>query len=66
MSIKSQIRQQAKYFVNLTTNSDKKNFLKTQKEAFLLMSPEEKLEHFKAIQQRTEELKQKIQNPVLV
>jgi hypothetical protein len=31
----------------------------------LLMSPEEKLGHFNAIQQRTEELKQKIQKPVL-
>jgi hypothetical protein len=61
-----QIRQQAKDFANLTTNSDKNTFLNTQKEAFLAMSPEEKLEHFKAIQQRTEELKQRIQKPILV
>jgi hypothetical protein len=66
MNITSQIHQQAKDFANLTTNSDKKTFLKTQKETFLLMSPEEKLGHFKAIQQRTEELKQRIQKPVLV
>jgi hypothetical protein len=66
MDMLSQIRQQAKDFANLTTNSDKNTFLKTQKEAFLLMSPEEKLEHFKAIQQCTEELKQRIQKPVLV
>jgi anti-sigma28 factor (negative regulator of flagellin synthesis) len=61
-----QIRQQAKDFANLTTNSDKNTFLNTQKEAFLTMSPEDKLEHFEAIQQRIEELKQKIQKPVLV
>jgi hypothetical protein len=45
----------------LTTDSNKNTFLNAQKEAFLLMSTEEKLEHFKAIQQRTEELKQKMQ-----
>jgi hypothetical protein len=44
-----QIRQQAKDFANLTTNSDKNTFLNTQKEAFLTMSPEDKLEHFEAI-----------------
>ncbi len=66
MNTTSQTRQQAKDFANLTNNSDKNTFLNSQKEAFLLMSPEEKLEHFRAIQQRTEELKQKIQKPVLV
>jgi hypothetical protein len=65
MNTTSQIRQQAKDFANLTTDSDKNTFLNTQKEAFILMSPEEKLEHFRAIQQRTQELKQKIQKPVL-
>ena len=66
MNITSQIRQQAKDFANLTTDNDRSNFLNTQREVFLAMSPEEKLEHFKAIQQRTEELKQSIQKPVLV
>ena len=66
MNITSQIRQQTKDFANLTTDNDRSNFLNTQREAFLAMSPEEKLEHFKAIQQRTEELKQRIQKPVLV
>lgn len=61
MNITAQIRQQAKDFANLTTDSDRKAFLNTQKEVFLAMNPEEKLEHFRAIQQRTEELKQKIQ-----
>jgi hypothetical protein len=61
MNTTSQIRQQAKDFANLTNNSDKNTFLNSQKEAFLSMSPEEKLEHFRAIQQRAEELKQKIQ-----
>ncbi|MEY4540265.1 MAG: hypothetical protein RLZZ306_2022 [Bacteroidota bacterium] len=61
MNTTSQIRQQAKDFANLTNNIDKNTFLNAQKEAFLLMSPEEKLEHFRAIQQRTEELKQKMQ-----
>jgi hypothetical protein len=61
MNTKPQIHQQAKDFANLTNNSDKKTFLNSQKEAFLLMSQEEKLEHFRAIQQRTEELKQKMQ-----
>jgi hypothetical protein len=65
MNTTSQIRQQAKDFANLTTDSDKNTFLNTQKEAFILMSPEEKLEHFRAIQQRTQELRQKIQKPVL-
>lgn len=65
MSMTSQIRQQAKDFANLTTDNDRIAFLNTQKEAFLAMSPEEKLEHFRAIQQRTQELKQKIQKPVL-
>lgn len=44
ITITSQIRQQAKDFANLTTDSDRKAFLNTQK---------------------TEELKQKIQNSVL-
>ena len=66
MNITSQIRQQTKDFANLTTDNDRSNFLNTQREVFLAMSPEEKLEHFKAIQQRTEELKQSIQKPVLV
>jgi hypothetical protein len=66
MNTKSQINQQAKDIANLTTNSDKNTFLNTQKEAFLTMSSEDKLEHFKAIQQRTEELKRKIPKPVLV
>ncbi len=66
MNTTSQIHQQAKDFANLTNDSDRKAFLNTQKEAFLAMSPEEKLEHFRAIQQGTEELKQKIQKPVLV
>jgi hypothetical protein len=61
MNKTSQIRQQAKDFANLTTHKNKNSFLNSQKEALLLMSPEEKLEHFKAIQQRKEELKQKIQ-----
>lgn len=61
MNTISQISQQAKDFANLTTKSDKKTFLEVQKKAFLLMGPEEKLEHFKAIQKRTEELKQKMQ-----
>lgn len=65
MNTTSQIRQQAKNFANLTNNNDKNTFLNSQKEAFLLMSPEEKLEHFRAIQQRMEELKFKIQKPVL-
>jgi hypothetical protein len=61
ITITSQIRQQAKDFAILTNNNDKNTFLNSQKKAFLLMSPEDKLEHFKAIQQRTEELKQKMQ-----
>jgi hypothetical protein len=60
MNTKSQINQQAKDFTNLTTINDKNTFLNTQKETFLAMNSKEKLEHFKAIQQRTEELKQKI------
>ena len=66
MNTTSQIRQQSKDFANLITNSNKKTFLNAQKEAFLLLSPEEKLEHFRTIQQRNEELKQKVQKPVLV
>ncbi len=62
----SQITQQAKDFAKLTNNSEKMDFLKNQKETFLLLNPEEKLAHFKAIQQRTDELKRKIQKPVLV
>ena len=61
MNTISQIRQQAKDFANLITNSNKKAFLNDQKEAFLLMNPGEKLEHFKVIQQRTGELKNKMQ-----
>jgi hypothetical protein len=66
MNITSQISQQAKDFAKLTNNSEKNDFLKNQKEAFLSLSPEEKLAHFKAIQQRTEELKERIQKPILV
>ena len=55
------VSQQAKDFADLTNKKDKNTFLNSQKEAFLLMSSEEKLEHFRAIQQRTEELKYKIQ-----
>ena len=66
MNMTSQISQQAKDFAKLTNNSAKNDFLKNQKEAFLALNPEEKLAHFKAIQQGTEELKRKIQNPVLV
>jgi hypothetical protein len=66
MNMTSQISQQAKGFAKLTNNSEKNDFLKNQKEAFLSLSPEEKLAHFKAIQQRTEELKERIQKPVLV
>ena len=66
MNTTSQIRQQAKDFANLTKINDRNTFLNTQKEAFLAMSPKGKLEHFRAIQQRTEELKQRIQKPVLV
>ena len=62
----SQISQQAKDFAKLIDNSEKESFLKNQKEAFLLLNPEEKLAHFKAIQQRTEELKMKIRKPILV
>jgi hypothetical protein len=62
MNTASYIQQQAKDFANLTTDSNKKAFLNAQKEAFSLLSPEEKLEHFKAIQQRTEELKNRMQN----
>ena len=66
MNMTSQINQQAKDFAKLMNNSEKENFLKNQKEAFLLLNSEEKLAHFKAIQQRTEELKMKIQKPTLV
>jgi len=66
MNMTSQISKQAKDFAKLTDNLAKNNFLKNQKEAFLSLNPEEKLAHFKAIQQRTEELKEKIQKPILV
>jgi hypothetical protein len=66
MNITSQISLQAKDFAKLTNNSEKMDFLKNQKEAFLSLNSEEKLAHFKAIQQRTEELKEKIQKPVLI
>jgi hypothetical protein len=65
MNMTSQISQQAKDFAKLTNNLDKINFLKNQKEAFLSLNSEEKLVHFQAIQQRAEELKMKIQKPVL-
>jgi hypothetical protein len=66
MNMTSQISQQAKDFAKLTTNSEKTDFLKNQKEAFLSLNSEEKLAHFQAIQQRTEELKRKIYTPILV
>ncbi len=66
MNVTSKISQQAKDFAKLTNNSEKIDFLKNQEEAFLTLNSEEKLAHFKAIQQRTEELKNKIQKPVLV
>ncbi len=62
----SQIRQQAKDFASLTTEIERTNFLENQKMDFLSLSSEEKLIHFRAIEQRVEELKQKLQRDVLV
>lgn len=66
MNTTSQIRQQAKEFAGLATDIERKKFLETQKEVFLALTSEEKLAHFEAIRQRTAELKQMIQKPILV
>ena len=62
----SQIRQQAREFASLTTDTEKKKFLESQKANFLTLNTTEKLTHFKAIEQRVEELKLKLQRAVLV
>ncbi len=66
MNTTSQIRQQARNFASLATDIERKNFLESQKIDFLTLSSEEKLTHFRAIEQRVEELKQKLQREISV
>lgn len=56
----SQIHQQAKDFVSLTTDSKRKAFIQAQQNAFTQFSPSEKLEYLNAIKKGTEELLQTV------
>ena len=58
----SQIRQQAKDFVKLTTDAERTTFIKNQQNVFDNLSSSEKLEHLNAIKNRTEELKSIVEN----
>ena len=62
MEMLFQIRQQAKDFAKLTTDAERMAFIQAQQDVFTQLSPSEKLEHLNAIKQRTEELKNIVQN----
>ena len=62
MDMLFQIRQQAKDFAKLTTDTERMAFIQAQQDVFIQFSPSEKLEHLNAIKKRTEELKSIVEN----